>query len=462
MQIDSYFSHSDDIQSILLKELDAAQKSIFVAVAWFTDTTLFSKLLEKQAQGIQVELIITRHKFNTDSSNYYTLIKNNGGVFIEIGDDYQTMHNKFCIIDHEVLINGSYNWTRKANTSNRENIQILKGASKQVNEFLKEFEAMKEVAGVTSATTTSFNLGKAINYFHLFKAYIAIGDPSKLNPYLHEIKDIPELQKISDLLFQGEYQKGIIEMDLFIAQHNQLLNLSEVERVLLLSQINLLSSQIEVFLAEKGDLTALLNRFNHRCIIELNPMILKVLSLKKKIYEKLKKYGFVDDQYQEAEEDFKKTTEDYQREKEIHIPDLNEVDAKDLKTMYREAVRLCHPDSPKCIFEDKQKAAEVFDALTKANKLNDIERVKSIHQELFLGKTDITSSDYNELVHLRAQLATLKSKYDSLIVEIEILKQSEAYGITQQFDDWDDYFSLQKQLLEEQIQSLNEKYVHHE
>lgn len=35
------------------------------------------------------------------------------------------MHNKYCIIDEKILITGSYNWTIKATTLNRENILII-------------------------------------------------------------------------------------------------------------------------------------------------------------------------------------------------------------------------------------------------------------------------------------------------------------------------------------------------
>ena len=47
------------------------------------------------------------------------------------------MHNKYCIIDSKIIINGSYNWTKKANYNN-ETITI--NESKELAEkFLKNF-----------------------------------------------------------------------------------------------------------------------------------------------------------------------------------------------------------------------------------------------------------------------------------------------------------------------------------
>ncbi|MFM2038478.1 MAG: hypothetical protein RL432_1417 [Bacteroidota bacterium] len=41
--IKTYFSQKDNLQQVILKNLDAAQKSVSIAVAWFTDAVLFNK-----------------------------------------------------------------------------------------------------------------------------------------------------------------------------------------------------------------------------------------------------------------------------------------------------------------------------------------------------------------------------------------------------------------------------------
>ena len=49
--IKTYFSQKDNLQQVILKNLDAAQNSVSIAVAWFTDVVLFNKLLEIQTKG---------------------------------------------------------------------------------------------------------------------------------------------------------------------------------------------------------------------------------------------------------------------------------------------------------------------------------------------------------------------------------------------------------------------------
>ena len=53
------------------------------------------------------------------------------------------MHYKFCIIDDKVLITGSYNWTTKAELSNKEQITISTGDTEEIRKFSDEFYKIK-------------------------------------------------------------------------------------------------------------------------------------------------------------------------------------------------------------------------------------------------------------------------------------------------------------------------------
>lgn len=51
------------------------------------------------------------------------------------------MHNKFCVIDDEVIITGSYNWTVRADLENDENLLIIH--SREIaKKYKEEFERL--------------------------------------------------------------------------------------------------------------------------------------------------------------------------------------------------------------------------------------------------------------------------------------------------------------------------------
>lgn len=49
------------------------------------------------------------------------------------------MHNKYLILDNEYLATGSFNWTNKAVTTNKENLLLIRNKS-LAEQFTKNFE----------------------------------------------------------------------------------------------------------------------------------------------------------------------------------------------------------------------------------------------------------------------------------------------------------------------------------
>lgn len=132
--------HFEEIQRQVLEALDKAEFTIWAAIAWFTDPVIYKKLLEKKAQGVNIQILIhdddinKRYGFDLEKDFEVKRIPKSG--YFE-----NQMHNKFCIIDSEIVINGSYNWTKKANY-NKENVTVDRdrGLAKK---FSKEFIKIK-------------------------------------------------------------------------------------------------------------------------------------------------------------------------------------------------------------------------------------------------------------------------------------------------------------------------------
>ena len=115
-------AHFQYIQNTILNELNTARVSILVVMAWFTNETLATKLIEKYNEGIDVKVAIyddginRRHSVDLAGIPTKKIKPSKGGI----------MHNKFCVIDNQIVITGSYNWSSNAEFKNEENISILR------------------------------------------------------------------------------------------------------------------------------------------------------------------------------------------------------------------------------------------------------------------------------------------------------------------------------------------------
>ena len=115
---DAYFNL---IADKIIKDLDKARVSIHVCIAWFTNQNIADKLVEKYKQGIDVKVIFyddhTNSKFgvNIDGIPFKAVRGSRGGL----------MHNKYCVIDNQIVITGSYNWSENAEKKNDENTAVM-------------------------------------------------------------------------------------------------------------------------------------------------------------------------------------------------------------------------------------------------------------------------------------------------------------------------------------------------
>ncbi len=133
--------HFKQIEKKIIDALDCAKVSIFIAVAWITNERIVNKLKEKHGQQLDVCVILTRdgtnERYHPDFGGIpvYTKRGNKGGI----------MHNKFCVIDNQIVLNGSYNWTNNAEFRNDENITIQRDGS-LVSDFTLKFKELKSDA----------------------------------------------------------------------------------------------------------------------------------------------------------------------------------------------------------------------------------------------------------------------------------------------------------------------------
>lgn len=104
----------EGIKDIIVQGIRNAKYTIWAAVAWFTDRDIFQELMAKKKQGISIRIITSDEKSNMTLKS--ELDKNFDVVKVPLKGAYLSnrFHDKFCIIDFEFVMHGSYNWSKSA------------------------------------------------------------------------------------------------------------------------------------------------------------------------------------------------------------------------------------------------------------------------------------------------------------------------------------------------------------
>lgn len=129
------------IENLIIGELECAKVSIFLAVAWITNDRIVKILKEKHEQGLDVCVIVNRDAINEQYHPDFGAIP----VYSKRGDRGGIMHHKFCVIDNQLALSGSYNWTNNAEFRNNEDISIERDGS-LVSKYTLEFKKLKSDA----------------------------------------------------------------------------------------------------------------------------------------------------------------------------------------------------------------------------------------------------------------------------------------------------------------------------
>lgn len=121
--IEIYFAPEDEITSRLLTLIREAQQSIRVMAFTFTNDDLGTAIAEQAGQGLKVDGIFENRTSGTQVSELNRLVC--AGAAINLDGNSYSLHHKVIIIDDEIVITGSMNFSSNALEVNDENVIIV-------------------------------------------------------------------------------------------------------------------------------------------------------------------------------------------------------------------------------------------------------------------------------------------------------------------------------------------------
>jgi phosphatidylserine/phosphatidylglycerophosphate/cardiolipin synthase-like enzyme len=123
-KLDIYFSPDSDFEKDIIAKINGAKKSVHFLAFSFTNQDIADALIEAKNRGVEVKGVFDEGQNNYQAySKYDYLLANDIDVKID-GSKYK-LHSKVIIIDNNLTITGSYNFTKQADDRNNENSLVI-------------------------------------------------------------------------------------------------------------------------------------------------------------------------------------------------------------------------------------------------------------------------------------------------------------------------------------------------
>jgi phosphatidylserine/phosphatidylglycerophosphate/cardiolipin synthase-like enzyme len=141
--VETYFAPEDGVEAKLLDLVNRAQDNVYLLAYSFTSDDLAEALLAAQARGVEVRSVMDKSQAANAGGEYQRLLAS--GIEIRLDVEDGSMHHKVLIIDGEIVITGSYNFSANAEKRNDENMLVIHNAD-LASKYLEEFWRLWEIA----------------------------------------------------------------------------------------------------------------------------------------------------------------------------------------------------------------------------------------------------------------------------------------------------------------------------
>lgn len=143
--VEVYFAPSDRPRQVLLRLIGKARERIELAMFYYTDEALHWALVAALARGVRVQAVLDSRGFeNFAISRMDELLALGAGIGV-VEAIPGLVHHKYAIIDREIVLTGSANWTVSGMDHNDEDLIVIY-SSELAARFAAEFERLYQDA----------------------------------------------------------------------------------------------------------------------------------------------------------------------------------------------------------------------------------------------------------------------------------------------------------------------------
>lgn len=124
--VEVFFSPKGGCTEAIIGELAKAKKTVLVQAYSFTSAPIAQALVAAHKRGVAVQVVLDKSQ-RTEKYSSADFVAH-AGIRTYIDTRHAIAHNKIILIDGFVVMTGSFNFSKAAETSNAENLLVIRDA----------------------------------------------------------------------------------------------------------------------------------------------------------------------------------------------------------------------------------------------------------------------------------------------------------------------------------------------
>jgi len=141
VQVLNYFSPVDHVSDKLVALVNGAQHSVRFIIFTYTDKDLASAMIGRFQAGVDVAGVIENRGASQGALVPLACAK----VPVKVDGNKYTMHHKVIVIDESIVVTGSFNFTKSADTENDDNVLVIYDPA-VAKQYLAEYDHVNAIA----------------------------------------------------------------------------------------------------------------------------------------------------------------------------------------------------------------------------------------------------------------------------------------------------------------------------
>ncbi|XUA19787.1 DNA repair protein [Citrobacter sp. OP27] len=318
-------------------------------------------------------------------------------------------------------------------------------------------------------------MNKPIKRLEIIKNAIELEDDEIVHGQLVQLKKEPldeGLKAIVQALEARRYADAIAAITVWLQNQRALTTWQDPRISASKLELKTLEAELQELLDRRTARIQRLDEFNELYMTRLGPLMTEILRLRKVLAEKMLRRQLREGSRSEpvAEESARQAdaaSQDYESYRQRHQEAqrhqaaqqrLAESERHELKRLWRQASKLCHPD----LVDDslKAEATTLMVRLNQARQRGDLATVRSILTRLMQGQQPmLASSRLNDLEPLRQKIAEIRLQIRTLILELSGLEKEGAWQLVTTLRDQEGYFQQQEKAMSNTVRTLEKQIV---